>query len=71
LGPIGQSGQALNGIVTGFIPFIYKLIQAGKITPAETVVIGKGGVQDAIEGYAFQTSGKGGSKKVIFKVADP
>jgi len=71
LGPIGQPGAALNDSIESFIPFVYRLIEAGKITPAETVLIGKGGVQDAIDAYAFQTAGKGGSKKVIIKVTEP
>jgi hypothetical protein len=72
LGPIGKpSAVELNDSITGFIPYVYKMIEAGTITPSETVLVGKGGVQDAIEAYAFQTAGKGGNKKVIIKIADP
>ena len=47
------------------------MLEAGKISPSEYVEVGDGGFESLIEGYAFQTSGKGGNKKVIVKVADP
>jgi hypothetical protein len=61
----------LNAKISKFIPFVYKMIESGHIYPAETVKLGeKPGFDIIPEAYAFQQSGKGGSKKVIVQVAE-
>jgi hypothetical protein len=60
----------LNAIITGFIPYMYKLMQENKLWPSETISVGKDGFEGVIESYEFQTAGKGGNKKVVVKIAD-
>lgn len=70
LGPIGQpTATELNDCITGFLPYLYKLIQDKALWPSDTVVAGDG-FGDLFKAYEFQQSGKGGNKKVIVKIAD-
>jgi hypothetical protein len=46
------------------------MLEREKIKSSEYTVIGKTGIESVSEAYAFQTSGKGGNKKVIAKIAD-
>jgi hypothetical protein len=72
LGPVGRpEATKLNKDIQAFLPLLYKLLETGKISPAEYVVIGDGGIESLPEAYSFQTAGKGGNKKVIVKIADP
>jgi hypothetical protein len=71
LGPVGRpEGTAINKTLREAIPYIYSLIESGKVTPAEYVQIGNAGVECIIEASAYQAAGKGGNKKVIVKVAE-
>lgn len=71
LGPIGRpEAKEVNDAIKNFLPYVYKLIQDKKLWPSETVQIGEGGFEDVIKSYDYQTSGKGGNKKVIVKLAD-
>jgi len=70
LGPVGQpTATALNDSITGFLPYVYKLIQDKSLWPSDTVVAGEG-FEDLFKAYEFQQAGKGGNKKVIVKIAD-
>lgn len=53
-----------------YVPFLSALLECGKILPSEYTIIGKTGVESVAEAYAFQSSGKGGSKKVVVKISD-
>lgn len=71
LGPIGRAeAPEVNKALNEALPYVYKLIQDKKLWPAETVEIGEGGFEDVIKAYEYQTSGKGGNKKVIVKITD-
>lgn len=71
LGPVGRpDATQLNQEIQSFIPFVYKLLLTGGLTPAEYIAVGDGGFKAVLEAYAFQSSGKGGNKKVIVKISD-
>lgn len=74
LGPIGRPfATELNSDIEKFIPVLYEMMSTGKLTPAETYVVGgkeDNPFEDIIEAYNLQQSGKAGSKKVVVKVAD-
>jgi hypothetical protein len=71
LGPIGREDAVeLNKAIESYIPLLYSLFADVKILPSEYMVVGKTGVESVPEAYAFQTSGKGGNKKVVVKIAE-
>jgi NADPH-dependent curcumin reductase CurA len=71
LGPIGrENAPDLNKAIESYVPLIYKLIEDGKILPSEYTIVGNTGLESLPEAYAFQTSGKGGNKKVVVKIAE-
>ena len=75
LGPVGRADAGeLNGRIASYVPVIYELVKQGKVKPGEYTQVGgdgKGDVwQDLVEAYQFQQAGKGGSKKVVVKIAD-
>lgn len=70
LGPVGKPNERINDVIKGFLPHIYKLVQDGKLEPQEPVLVGEG-VDALPEAHEFQKAGKGGSKKVLVKIADP
>ncbi|KAF2418902.1 GroES-like protein [Tothia fuscella] len=71
LGPIGRDGaDELNGQISRFIPIIVKLMENGKVVPAEYEVIGETGFESALEAFAYQQKGSGGSKKVLVKLQE-
>ncbi|KIV90815.1 hypothetical protein PV10_05422 [Exophiala mesophila] len=72
LGAIGRpEAEELNAKLEQYIPCIIGLIESGKLTPSEYQAIGDGGFEDAIAAYHHQTSGAGGSRKVLVKLHDP
>lgn len=72
LGAIGRpDAEDLNSKLEKYVPCIVGLIESGKLKPAEYQVIGDGGLEDAIAAYHHQTSGAGGSRKVLAKLHDP
>jgi NADPH:quinone reductase-like Zn-dependent oxidoreductase len=63
-------GTELNAQIAKFIPLIVGLIEQDKMAPASYDVVGKGGLEDAIEAYKYQQRGAGGSNKVLVKIQD-
>ena len=71
LGEVGRpEGKELNAKLGKYIPVIESLIEAGKLLPSEYEVIGDGGYDDAVKAFKHQTSGAGGSRKVVVKIQD-
>jgi len=71
LGPVGRPGAtALNDQIAAFIPFLASMLEQGKLMPAEYVQIGGTGVESVPGALEYQTSGKGGNKKVVVKIQD-
>jgi len=69
-GPVGRpDAKELNAAINSYIPFLYTMLESGKIKTQEYVIAGKG-IESIPEAYAFQTAGKGGNKKVVVNVSD-
>src|ERR1700753_4257306 len=51
LGPIGRlTFTELNDSITGFLPFVYQLIEEKKIWPSESITMEKVGMEGVVEG---------------------
>jgi hypothetical protein len=71
LGPIGRAtATETNALITKAIPLMYHLLETGAVKPAEYELIGETGFDSVSEAWAYQMSGKGGSKKVVVKLLD-
>lgn len=71
LGPVGRPEEKeLNADLESYIPFVYAMLDAGKLTGSEYVTIGAPGLESIPEAYAFQKAGNGGNKKVIVNISD-
>jgi hypothetical protein len=70
LGPVGRpESKELNADIESYIPFLYAMLDAGKLTGSEFVTVGEG-LESIPEAYAYQKSGKGENKKVIVNISD-
>jgi len=70
LGPVGRpESKELNADIESYIPFLYAMFEAGKLTGSEFVVAGEG-LESIPAAYAYQKSGKGENKKVIVHISD-
>ncbi|ETN40473.1 uncharacterized protein HMPREF1541_04750 [Cyphellophora europaea CBS 101466] len=70
LGPIGNpEATKLNEVLKKHIPVLTKYLADGRLTTPEYEVFGEG-FEAAVNAYAYQSSGKGGNKKVVVKVQD-
>ena len=63
-----DDAKELNDKMLVFLPFLTELIAQGKYKPNDHVVAADK-IEKAPEAFAFQSSGKGGPKKVLVKVA--
>lgn len=71
LGPIGRpDATELNSTLSKLIPLMHHLLETGAANPAEYEVIGNTGFENVGEAWAYQQSGKAGSKKVVVKLQD-
>jgi hypothetical protein len=71
LGPVGRpEAKELNADLESYIPFLYAMLDSGKLTGSEYVTVGAPGLESIPEAYAYQKAGKGENKKVIVNIAD-
>ena len=57
-------------MLTSYIPLMHALLSSGTVKPSEYEIVGSGGFDGVTEAWAYQSSSKAGSKKVIVKLQD-
>jgi len=71
LGPVGRpEAKELNADIASYIPFLYAMLDSGKLTGSESITVGAPGLESIPEAYAYQKAGKGVNKKVIVNISD-
>jgi hypothetical protein len=71
LGPVGRpEAKELNADIESYIPFLYAMLDSGKLTGSAYITLGAPGLESIPGAYAYQKAGKGENKKVIVNISD-